>query len=110
MIKMTGKYSNWTQDSLQAMFGEGYVVVGSSPDRYDKLRLSRGFSVKKIGGSITVSYSKHMIDTTTREDYVEGIASVSCVEHRIKCYGSTHLKLVESDEDMVRQAKKVLDW
>ena len=98
-------YSEWSKESLEKLFGEGYVIEPTSFSN----QCSRDFVVKKLNqSSRKISYSKHRI-SDAEGDYVIGTAYTGARVHKIDCYGSKKLKEVHSDAEMVEQAKLVLE-
>ena len=69
--------------------------------------VSTGFIVcKKQRVAFDIAYQKH----DNQYHYIVGAAQVSGCLNQIKVHGSTNLREVYSDAQMVAQAKKVLEW
>ena len=106
-------FTDWTQAGLQAMFGEGYVVA-SDANTFSKT-VAHSFTVQKTDkAGIKVSYAKHhqysSEDNALHLWYVHGRALANGLLHHIKCWGSVDLKAIHTDDEMVAQAKRVLEW
>jgi hypothetical protein len=94
----------WTMEYLQGLFGEGYTI---EYDHFISHDPSSGFKVfKNNEPNFYVNY--HKIDNNDYH-YIIGSAQAKTRVHRITCYGKCELPEVYTDEDMVKQAKNVLD-
>ncbi|MFA6035327.1 MAG: hypothetical protein WC759_00020 [Candidatus Micrarchaeia archaeon] len=96
------KSEDWTLEYLQKLFGDSYHIKLDS----FKNSVHTHFSVRKRSDDkYGISYSKW----TGTYNYIVGRVHFHGKQHGMMVYGLQDLKEVYSDEEMVKQAKKVLD-